>query len=597
MILRAKYFAALMLVAGVIFPLASLAQLHFSDELAQTRLRLGERTYLTITIEGDNFVNNPVQVPDLMPYFQVTGQNGPSMSTQMSIINGKMSKRSTLVYQYELMAMKAGKVTIPKLTFRSGSKTYFTSPIQVEILEPQNAAQAAPSATKGWAPEADPFLKVELDKKEAYSGEQIVARWYLYFSRPLLNLKLTNLPALPDFKGMELEKAGQLSPVAKNFRGASWNEAFIQSMSLFPLRAGKATVGSLTMLYQAQSSQRDFFGMPVGQDESVVSEPVALNVLPLPEPAPDDFTGAVGKFEARSRLAKTQTRVNESNQLVVEVEGDGNPDYILEPKLVMPPEFEIYPPEVKVDTETRAGRLFTTKRFEYLVVAKKEGQLQVPAVSFRYFDPEAKEYKAAESPAIAVMVAPGAIGAPVAGGSVVQPGLPAVSEDIRFIKPDRQSLADESIGIFGKGWFWPAHLAGLLLVGAALYYRAFRERLDSDQVFARRLQAFGQSKKRLKKTRKLAEEGKTAEFISELKRALLEYFGDRFGISPWGLLEDDMREIMLKQGIPQELIQEFLSVFAWLSRAQFAGKMADSDGGKIVEQSEKIIAALEKEKR
>ena len=105
--------------------------------------------YLTVTVEGDDLENNPVQIPSLMPYFQLTGQNGPSMSTQMSIINGKMSKRSTLVCQYELLAMKAGKFTIPKLTFRSGSQTYFTSPIQVEILEPQNAAQTAPPASKG----------------------------------------------------------------------------------------------------------------------------------------------------------------------------------------------------------------------------------------------------------------------------------------------------------------------------------------------------------------------------------------------------------------------------------------------------------------
>ena len=417
------------------------------------------------------------------------------------------------------------------------------------------------------------------------------------FRRPLMGLKLTNFPPLPDFKGMELEKASQLSPVEKSFHGVPWNEAFIQSMSLFPLHTGKAMIGSLTMLYQPQLGQRDLFGMPIGQDQSVSSEPVELVVKPLPEPAPDDFSGAVGKFRIKSQFAKTQIRVNESSQLTVEVEGDGNPDYILEPKFIMPLEFEIYPPEVKVDTQARAGRLFTTKSFNYLVVAKKEGQSEVPSISFKYFDPETKEYRSAESAAIAVLVVPGAAGAPAAGGSVAQPSAPSVSEDIRFIKPDRQSLADESIGVFGKGWFWLGHLAGILLVGAALYYRAFRERLDSDQVFARRIQAFSLSKKRLKKARKLAETGKSDEFISELKRALLEYFGDRFGVSPWGLLEDDMREIMLKQGIPRELAQEFLGVFSRLSRAQFSGKMEESDPGKIVEQSEKIISVLEKEKK
>jgi len=590
-----NYSAASLLLALLLAPLICSGQTLFHAELSQTRLRLGERILLTVILEGENIdTGNPVQLPNLAPYFRVEGQSGPSVSTQMSIINGKMSKHSSLQYQYELVATQAGKFTLPRIAYRSGSQTFFTAPIPVEILEPQNANQAAPPSSKNWAPETDPCLRLELDRREVYAGEQLVAAWYLYFQRRLLNLQLAANPSLPDFKGTELEKAGQLSPEEKFFRGLPWNVAFIQSLALYPLRAGQATIGPLELRYMNQFNQRDFFGMPLGQEQRVVSEPVTIEVKPLPEPAPDDFTGAVGQFELQSRLAKAQVRVNESDQLEVQITGDGNPDYILEPKFLMPAEFEIYPPEVKLDTEARAGRLFAVKKFEYLLVARKDGQFQVPAIGFRYFEPQTKTYKLAQSPGLAIRVAPGPAGGGVSPGSAGQPIISAVSEDIRFIKPDRQGLADQSSGLLGKGWFWLLHLSGILLVALAIYYRAVRQRLDSDQVLARRMRAFSQSQKRLKKARKLAQEGNSGELLSELKRALLEYFGDRFGQSPWGLVEEEMQEVMDRKGIAKELSQEFLALLSALGRAQFAGKMEGSDPGPMIARSAKIIEALEK---
>ena len=586
------YFA--LVFAALVLPLVARGQVQFRSELSQTRVRVGEQVVLSVVLEGDIDTNAELDLPDLSPYFRVENQAGPNVSSSMSIINGKVNKKVSLQYQYYILAVKAGNFTIPRMTYHQGAQSYYTSPISVEIYDAQNAADAGPASSKNWAPDSDPYLKLELDKTEAYVGEQIKAGWYLYFQRNLFNLKLGNQPQFAPFKALELEKVNRLAPVEKSFRNMPWNVAFLQSLALYPINSGKATIGSLELRFQSQGGQHDFFGMPIGQLESVVSDPIFITVKPLPEPAPADFTGAVGKFEVKTSVTKTEARVNEGLHLMVEIFGDGNPEYVLEPKILMPPEFEIYPPEVKNETEAREGRLFARKKFDYLLVAKKDGEFTLPPVSLRYFDPQAKEYKDAASQPIAMKIFPGA-GNPISPGAAPAPA--AVSEDIHYIKPDQKSLPDQSTGVVGKGWFWLIHLSGLLLVGLAVFYRAFQERLTSDQVFARRLRAPGQAKKRLKKAAALARDGKAREFSAELKRALLEYFGDRFCVSPWGLLEDDMAEVMRKEGIPEELSTEFLGLFSALSRAQFAGKIEDNDCEKIIAQSEKIIAAMEKTKK
>jgi hypothetical protein len=586
----------LLALAGLFLPLVSRSQVSFRAELSQTRARVGERVTLTVSLEGNIDANAGVDLPDLSPYFRIEDQSGPSMSTQMSIVNGKMSRKTSVQYQYVLLAAKAGRFKIPQMVYRQGAQSYYTSPVQVEILDASAPAESGPPSSRNWAPDSDPYLRLELDKKEVFVGEQVKASWYLYFQRNLLNLKLGAPPQLADFKALDLEKVSRLAPVEKNFRGMPWNAAFLQSMALYPVRSGKATVGALELRFQGPGNPRDFFGGPFGREESVASEPASITVKALPEPAPQDFTGAVGKFEVKSHISKNEARSNESLQFQVEIFGDGNPDYILEPKLVLPPDFEIYPPEVKVETSAAEGRLVAIKKFGYVVVAKRDGEFTLPGVGFRYFDPLAGEYKYAESSPVAVKIYPGASPGPAASPGTAAPK-PALSEDIRYIKPDQKSLPDQSAGIFGKGWFWLIHLSGLLLVGLALFYRAYQERLTSDQVFARRLRAPGQAKKRLRKAAALSRDHKAREFSAELKRALLEYFGDRFCVSPWGLLEDDMAEVMRKEGVPEELAKEFLGLFSALSRAQFAGKIEDSDFGKMVEQSEKIIAAMEKTKK
>lgn len=586
--------AGFFLLAWGLFSQGS-AQSHpiFFAQLDQTRLQVGARAVLTVSLEGEDIeLGAGVELPRLSPYFQIEGQRGPSVQTEMSIINGKMTKRVSWTMQYILVAVKPGMFTIPRMSFHSRGQVYYTNPIQVEITEAKALSEQSPIESKEWAPPTDPYLKLELDRAEYYQGEQILASWYLYYQEQPYNLRLGMNPALADFNALEMESASQLSPVSKTLRGKQWNAAFIRSMALFPLKSGKLSIGALELRYERSTGQRDFFGMPILEEYPLRSEPVAVIVKPLPPDAPTDFSGAVGQFSLTARLSRSEARVGESINLELEITGNGNPDYILEPKFDFPASFEVYPPEVKLEKEISAGRLVSHKRFNYVLVARQEGEFQIPEIGFRYFEPKSGRYQLAQSPSLKIKVYPGSI-APPAGQASIKPSGTKIQTDIRYLKLGLKEFPDQSAGVFAKGWFWLSHLLGLVLMGLAFWYRAYQSRLLSDRGFARKQRAFKRFRKQLKKAHSLSLTQSYDQFASSLRHSLLEYFGDRFNQSPWGLLEEDMREIMAKEKIPEEISREFLELLQKLAQAQYAGKM-DVEPLEMLQRSEKLVQAIEK---
>jgi len=569
-----------------------LAQVEFYAQLSPTRLEVGERAFLTITLSGENIDTRvKINLPDLEPYFKVEGKIGPSFRTEVSIINGRMTKRTSFRVQYILFAQKAGKFTIPRISHRIGSKIYFTAPIEVEIIEPSQKGSQKGMLEKIEV-EKDPNLVLELDKEKAYVGEQVVARWYLWYRRQLYDLSLGLSPSLKSFKVMELESVSQLSPTIKNVNGRAWYQAFIQSLALFPLYSGELSVGSLELRYQLPSPGGGFLAMPMMQERSVKSEPKTIKVLPLPQPAPKDFTGAVGKYEVKISANKLKLRTNDSFQLIVTISGDGNPDYILEPSLELPSSFEVYPPETKLETEVRAGRLWSTKKFRYIIMPRKQGRYEIPSVRFCYFDPESGTYKWAQSSSLIIEVIAGFVSpTQQAVGEEVRKKIP---EEIRYIKPDHKVLVNQSGEVFGKIWFWLAHLLGLVFVGISLWWRSYQNRLKEDIAFARKERAYSRAKKNLKKARFFLQANNLDEFYGELKRILLDYFSDHFAISARGMVEEEMEEVMRKNGVSDELRKEFLSLLNELSRAQFARLETRADAHRLYERVEKVIADLEK---
>src|SRR2546426_576001 len=116
-----------------------------------------------------------------------------------------------------------------------------------------------------------------------------------------------------------------------------------------PLRAGTLSVGpaSMGMNMVVRSRSRDqFFGF-FGESQKPTelhSEPLVLNVLPLPEAGrPADFAGAVGRFEMDVKAAPLALGAGDPVTVTSTIRGTGNLDSVTAPAIAASDALRVYP--------------------------------------------------------------------------------------------------------------------------------------------------------------------------------------------------------------------------------------------------------------
>lgn len=573
------------------------AQVQFSAELDRTRLYVGERTVLTVRVQGNGIDASSLHLPDLAPYFQVLRQSTPQRSSQITIVNGRMQSSESLTMVIQLEALKAGRAEIPALVIYAGANLFQTDPIAVEIQEPPPAS--AGEEREGWAPAEDPYLEAKVDRSEVFVGEQVVVTWTIYYRRDIYNLSWGNPPSYRGFAAQDLDQARRLDQKMENYGGALYHVSFLKSTAFFPLQSGDMTIPPLEIQYESASGRRDFWGQLLTEGRTVSSRPIALKVLPLPEEGkPGGFSGAVGQFTIASRLEKTEVPAHDSARLIFTVTGDGYADFVTEPVLPLPASFEVYPPEVNRTAGNVAGRFQTRKEFSCLMVPREAGRFVIPPARFDYFDPASRTYRSAQSPSYTLTVTPARPAAAAAGpslrGDLTREEVKLLSEDIRYLKPDQTVLPRER-RLHRSPAFLLLQILPALLPALALVWRRRQERLSTDLSYARMRRAFSQSKKRLKQAQRLQKAGEATPFYAELSRALTQYFADRFNLAAAGLTSERIEEVFREKSVEDSIRLKFLDLLGVCDRARFGAAPTEaSASAEALRRAGEVIAALEK---
>ncbi len=309
-------------------------------------------------------------------------------------------------------------------------------------------------------------------------------------------------------------------------------------------------------------------------EESIVveSNTVTVDVRPLPTGAPAGFTGAVGRFEVSAEVDTATTRMNESVQLTVRVQGSGNIDALPDPSW---PEFEgwrvIHSPAV-TSSEVVDGQLAGSRTYESVLVPETPGDLSVPEISYAYFDPDREEYVQAATSPISVSVTGGDGETqlpPSSVGRVEDEAARTGAKSIRAVPPSLRKSGGE---MTDSVVYWAMWCLPLLVIAGAAVWRRRRDAWEATLADSRRCNALPNAAAML--TRAVASGDDHAIASAE---ALSSYLSDRFGESLTGLTREALVERLVDAGVTTELAQQVDDTLALGEAARYTPEASSEE--------------------
>lgn len=556
----------------------TLAQAPLTARVDRTTLAIDEQLQLTVTVAGDIL---QIPNPDLsrLTDFEIVGT---STSTQVSIINGKLTSQGSFLFR--LQPLREGNLVIPSLSVEIDSHTYQTEPIEIEVTTGSAPAPPvledlpsvdAPDTLQG----QDFFVEAELDNSAPYLGQQVVYIFRLYQGVNFLGQPDYEPPPFVDFWSQTT-----LSQPRYNTTAAGRNYLVTEiRTALFPVNIGPVTIAPAKLVIP---------GGLLKPDTVLETKPVTVNVRSLPEGAPADFNGAVGQFEIRAQPSETEAKVNEPITLVLEIEGAGNIEVLAEPSLPELPDWRIFDSQASTKVGVQDDVVQGVRRFERLIVPGKAGDLTIPSISFSYFDPKANKYRTAATDPLSISVLLNEAETPlsVAGhGSDSQAAIAFAAGDIRHIKPVPTSLNNMETSIASSPLYWSCWIIlPAMAAGGVWIWQQRRERLLADSVYARRRKARRIAQKTLAGVRP------DGDIYAAAHRALLGYLSDKLNRPTIGLTCESLLDLLKEFRVEPTLIERVHSALTQIEIGRFA-PVEDAETQALVAGTRKLIADLEKQ--
>ncbi len=591
---------------------------------APKQVMVGERFQVVFeaNAEGKSF-----QAPS---FGDLTVLGGPftSTSTSFSMVNGSMSHTVRCTYTFALQAYQEGTVHVGSASLTVKGNKVSSQPFDITVV-PDDGSHAAPSgsgtsSSQGQSQQntndpqvsgKDLFLRVIPSKKSAYVGEQVVLTYKLYTKVAVSSLSVDKAPSYAGFwtKDISDNTGGTLRQSSEYINGIEYTTAEIQKVVVVPQRAGKLTLDPMTIGCVAQirketNRQRsmdpfeEFFNDPffnrniVNVQKELTSQPFTLDVKSLPENGkPASFAGAVGNYNFKSEIDKTQLSTNEAVTVTLTVSGTGNIELLQMPAPVFPPDFEVYDPKVSNSTNVGAQGLNGTKKAEYLAIPRRAGSFTIPAVEFSYFNPSTESYETVSSDPYEIQVEKGS-GSDDGGGIYAsnQEDIKYLGSDIRHIMTGAPHLKPTHTVFFASAAYFVALLALLALFVILLLVMKKREQLTQDTAANRNRKADKVARGRLKNALQHLKAKDQDKFYVEMSQALWGYIADKLGIERSKLSMDTVSETMKGKDVPDELTQQFVDTLNSCEFARFAPGSAEEKMEDLYQQGIDVISKAEK---
>ena len=485
--------------------------------LSNSEATVGDTVELQIKVVGPGDARPPEEI-------SIDGLEIHSTGTSRQFEIHNFSTSSSVTYNYTILPLRAGRFTIPPQTVNAGGKVLRTPELVLNVADAPGQQTTRPGrgaqGTQSQATKASDLVFAELivPKKTAYVGEIVPVQIRMGFDARV-HPRLTEPPDITG-QGFTSQKLQQSSQNLETINGKPY-EVVTFKTAITAARAGKFEIGPVKAKAQVVVPRRrnaprgrspfdlfdqddlfsdPFFSNPFAQfgerrDIEINSDPVGLEVKPLPPNAPPSFSGAIGSFTMTTDAKPKSVQVGDPITVTSTISGRGNFDRVNAPLLEDERGWHKYPPSSKFKQDDEVG-ISGTKTFE-TVVSPNENKQSLPVLAFSYFDPAKQQYVTLRSEATAITVQGGAVAPavvaqqPASSPAGAQGRAPVQTstkpEDILYqlTEPSRTVASFEPL--YARRGFWVAQSLPLAALFVFAGWKIRRARLDDRE--ARRVGA------------------------------------------------------------------------------------------------------------
>lgn len=320
---------------------------------------------------------------------------GPSVSTQISLVNGRMSQSKVYTWVMQPLATGAAEIGALKLKLPSGEVTAPAIAIEVGAGSLRPRARPQRGATPfGADPFPDPlfepqrvrsggklFVEAVPSRGKVRVGEGFLLTYFIYAR----GVQATDMQSLgtPQYPGFWAENVESTDPPREEevtVEGEAFVRFPIYRKLLFATRAGDLTIPPLKV--RVALARQSLFDNSMVVERS--TKPVKIKVEALP--AAVSAQGAVGRFKVETTAEPSSLRLGDAATVRFRVEGTGNLKWVEKGPDLVVPGAKVFPPQVKSNLQPRADGFAGSKTWEYVVVPETSGRLTIPALPFTWFD-------------------------------------------------------------------------------------------------------------------------------------------------------------------------------------------------------------------
>ncbi len=570
-----------------------IAQVQFEAKVSKNSLGVNERLRIDFTMnaDGDNFVPPNFEACG----FRVVG--GPSQSVSQSWINGKSSFNKS--YIYILLPTQKGALTLKQASIEINGQVYKTLPIKINVT---NAVEMPKDPNEAPAISADDniYLVADISKANPYLNEPITVVYKLYFSYNIgiSNWRELNKPKYNDFWSQNID-IKQLKAEDGMFKGERYRYVVLRKTVLYPQKSGRLEIEPLSLDIDCQvpTNKRNFWGQALMTEDSkrVSAGSKVINVKALPENGkPEDFSGAVGRFNFQVKPSKTVLKNGESLDLDISVAGTGNLKLFTLPKPVVPSALEMYDPVHDENVTTPLTGMTGKISDKYTIIPQYKGNYQIKPLRFTYFDLSSNSYKTMTSEPITLNV--------LEGPNIANSGKTNLNDvtktkfeaakSFAYIKQKTTLKSTKKEDFLGSGLFYSLVMLPFLAIPFFVVGKRRKEALDNDVIGNRIKKSNALAKKYLGDAKKHL--GNKEPFYIALEKAMHNFLKAKLNIETSEMSKEKISDILLLRKANPETVSDFLQLTENCELARYA-QSSETAIQQDYDKAVVIISELEKQ--